>query len=1178
MADTALISGLLSNLVHVIKDEFSLFGNFKKEVNELWSTLYSIIAVLGDAERKIVREKDKQAEDWLRKLKNVAYEVRDIMDECTFEDLRLQVKRLNPSSSSTRIQVTNRFITRSRIGQKLMHMQTKLEQISYERQKLHLRESFSYSRIETFTSSRRQTVSISNNQVYGRDKEKKEIIDILLNNTSSVSVSTELSVLAIVGIGGIGKTTLVQMVFNDDQVSKHFDTKIWVCVSDEFDIKLVIKDIIEATTEKIETSLEILQKMLEDKLRGKRYLIVLDDVWNENADAWDQLRSILNCGSNGAFVLTTTRKRNVAEIMGTIQHFELSSLSENDCWLLFEKRAFMYGTPKTPNLIAIGKEIARKCKGVPLVAWILGSQLGFKSDANEWCRIRDREISEISQYESDLLPILSLSYYDLPYHLRICFLFCAIFPKDTRIEKERLIQLLMAHDLIPAVKNQEVEDVGNIIWKDLCWRSFFQDEKENQDGYERVYTSCKMHDLMHDLAQSFMKYECFKMDANTSSDGLGREIRHVTVMVDEVDKTSVSSLKKNRGLHSLMLHGRDVGNVTKEILSVLKELPSLRVLEVCRNVQYQDLRYVGSLKHLRYLNLSHIKVTRLPNSICDLLNLQTLNLNYCYELESLPRNTKCLISLRHLYLKGCDGLQYMPKGMGQLIHLKTLNMFVIGQKEKDGQLDELKELDICGSLKILNLGKVSDASIARRISMRSINELELRWTSYQLRYCLSDDDNETKTRHEKIGEVLEVQSTSLKKLRMSGYKGGNPPKWVGMSSPSVLFPFLEELSISKMMNLRELVSPTIPSPEPFPNLCKLDISLMMNLRELVSPSYWSTGAFPKLYVLKISDCPKLGNLPPHLNALKELTVEGECSDELLYSISNFNGLKRLHLSRLYNVKHIFNNMNTSASSNEMNGIEVVFFPLLEELVIGEMKNLRELVSPTIHITGSFPNLCKIEISYCPNLRALPPHLKSLKHVILEGECSDELLCSISNLSGLTHLCLYDMDKRNVLFPSALRIDDEEEISPSALADNYEAQRVRSTFQSLPYLEIKNCCKLRHLFDEGMILMQQTLKIIGCEKLVSLSPKHHHLQGESERTRAVKKLHIERCPELMISLEEFENLNINNSLQSLYIEDCPKLVSSEEAGDFITLLRSIRTRLGPQNFTVDVLKEEEEQSI
>ncbi|XP_047339620.1 putative disease resistance protein RGA4 [Impatiens glandulifera] len=1036
MADAALIRGLLSNLAPLIKDELSLFWSFKEEVQKLSSTLSSISAVLEDAERKNVQEKDKQTEDWLRKLKDVAYEVRDIMDECTFEDLRLQVNRRN-ASSSTLIQVTNSItrpfsipMTRLKVGHKIKDVQKKLDQISLERQKLHLLESVPDSKIDKLTSSSRETISLSScNQVYGRDKEKKQIIDILVNNTSSAK---KLSVLPIVGIGGLGKTTLAQTVFNDEEITKYFETKIWVCVSEEFDIKLVMKAILQ---ENAEARSEELQIKVREKLSGKRYLLVLDDVWNEEVEAWRRLRSILECGSNGAFVLTTTRKGNVAEIMGTIQPFELSSLSQVDCWLLFKECA----KPKLPNFINIGKEISRKCMGVPLVTNVLGSQLRFNCDEKEWCRIRDSEIWEISQNENLILSILRLSYYDLSYHLRRCFVFCAIFPKDAEIEKERLIQLWMAHGLFPTVKNQEMEDIGNTIWNELCRRSFFQNEKLDWSGNE----ICKMHDLMHDLSESVMKDECYTLDANSSSDGLKREIRHVSAMVDEFVKTSVRSLKKIGGLQSLILNRRRgiFGNVTQQIcLSVLKELSGLRVLELSCIVQYQDLCYMGRLKHLRYLDISgNNQITTLHDSICDLLNLQTLKLNRCSKLESLPRNTKNLISLRHLYLKGCAGLKYMPRGMGKLKHLKTLNLFVISNKGRDCQLDELKELDIRGSLEIKNLGRVSDASMERGISMAkktSINELKLEWRSND-----EVDDNESKsTIDEKIGEALEVSTARLKILKMSGYKGENFPKW--------------------------------------------------------------------------------------------LELKG------------------------------LDNMNTIASSSDGNEM-IVLFPLLEELQIESMMNLRELVSSSCWSTGAFPNLSKLVIWYCPKLGALPPHLKSLKDVTVYGECSDELLYSISNLSALTRLILIGLHERSVLFGAgykALMFDDEIPSTSSSSNNNSEAQLrgVRSTnFQSLQYLHIVNCKKLRRLFDEGMIS-----KISGCQN------KHF--------INSLKYLYISDCPELMISVEEFVgNLNINNnSLQILWIMECPKLVSSEDADDFIALLRPLRTRLGPKKFFVNNLLEEE----
>ncbi|XP_047337996.1 disease resistance protein RGA2-like [Impatiens glandulifera] len=491
--------------------------------------------------------------------------------------------------------------------------------------------------------------------------------------------------------------------------------------------------------------------------------------------------------------------------------------------------------------------------------------------------------------------------------------------------------------------------------------------------------------------------------------------------------------------------------------------------------------------------------------------------------------------------------------MRQLKHLKTLSLFVISEGIDHCQLDELKELDIGGSLKIKNLGRVSDASIAKGVSMAkmsNISKLELEWSN-------EVDDNRTKTRHEKICEALEVSTARLKILRMSGYKGVNLPKWVEKSYPS-----LTHLQLVGLVNVKTISSSNDNEKIVlFPLLEEFSISKMMNLRELVSPSCWSTGAFSNLCVLKISDCPKLGRLPPYLKTLKDVIVKGDCSDELLNSIWNLNGLTHLQLIGLNNhVENIF--------PVNMNGIDVVLFPFLEELHISDMENLRELVSPTIPSPGPFPNLSKIEISFCPNLQALPSHLKALKRVTVYDECSDELLYSISNLSALTHLYLDHMYERSVLFPAALMIDDVDEISSSTLTDNK-----KHNFQSLECLYIIGCPKLRRLFDEGMI-MQETLKISG-----SKNQHNHHLQGKTKGTRclisSLTQLDIYECPELMISFEEFGNLNLNNSLKRLFIRRCSKLVSSEDADYFIALLHSLLTRLGRENINVDILLEKKD---
>uniref|UniRef100_M1BR49 Blight resistance protein SH10 n=1 Tax=Solanum tuberosum TaxID=4113 RepID=M1BR49_SOLTU len=348
------------------------------------------------------------------------------MIECKYEATRLKQYRLGRCHPG--------IITfRHKIGKRMKEMMEKLDAIAKERMDFHLQEKLIERQV-----ARRETGSIlTEPQVYGRDKEEDEIVKILINN---VSDAQQLSVLPIVGMGGLGKTTLAQMVFNDQRVIQHFDPKIWVCVSDNFEEKKLIKAIVESAEGRPllgDMDLAPLQKKLQELLNGKRYLLVLDDVWNEDQEKWANLRAVLKVGASGASVLTTTRLEKVGSIMGTLQPYELSNLSQEDCLSLFNQRAFEHLEEINPNLEAIGKEIVKKCGGVPLAAKTLGGILRFKREEREWEHVRDSEIWKLPQDESSILPALQLSYHHLPLDLRQCFTYCAVFPKDTKMEKEK---------------------------------------------------------------------------------------------------------------------------------------------------------------------------------------------------------------------------------------------------------------------------------------------------------------------------------------------------------------------------------------------------------------------------------------------------------------------------------------------------------------------------------------------------------------------------------------------------------------------------------------------------------------------------------------------------------------------------------------------------------------------
>ncbi|BBG96341.1 LRR and NB-ARC domains-containing disease resistance protein [Prunus dulcis] len=259
--------------------------------------------------------------------------------------------------------------------------------------------------------------------------------------------------------------------------------------------------IIQSATNDIAKSLEIdqLQKELRKIIDGKRYLLVLDDVWNDNREKWFGLQNLLMGGGKGSKILITTRSEKVAKITDTSKPYNLRGLSEEQSWYLFKKMAFQEGKePESSTIKAIGEEIARKCQGVPLAIRTIGRMLYTRDPETEWSAFKNNKLSTITQEENDILPTLQLSYDDLPSHLKHCFAYCSLFPPDYKIPVENLIRLWVAQGFVKSSNpNECLEDVGYEYYNELVWRSFFQEEEKDEFG---IIKSCKMHDLMNELA------------------------------------------------------------------------------------------------------------------------------------------------------------------------------------------------------------------------------------------------------------------------------------------------------------------------------------------------------------------------------------------------------------------------------------------------------------------------------------------------------------------------------------------------------------------------------------------------------------------------------------------------------------------------------------------------------
>ncbi|KAK4591976.1 hypothetical protein RGQ29_016446 [Quercus rubra] len=1064
MAEGALFNvakGITEKAGNLLAQEILLLWNLKDEFEKLNNTVLTISAVLQDAEEK--QQHNNQVRVWLKRLNDALYEADDLLDVISTEALRREVMTRNKKAKEVHIffSKSNQLVYGLKMGHKVKAVRERLDAIKNDKG-FHLDER----PIETQVGNHgvRETHSfVRSEEVIGRDKDKEVIIRILLDT----NVEESVLILPIVGLGGLGKTTLAQFVFNDEKIKKHFEKKLWVCVSDNFDVKMIVEKILQSAKnvriKKLE--MEPLIKILKEEIDGKKYLLVFDDVWNEIPQEWLKLKTLLMDGAIGSRILVTTRSTTVAKITKTVQPYMLEGLDKEKSWSLFKQMAFGNGQePENPIIKAIGEKILKKCRGVPLAITTIGRLLYFKNTEKEWLSFKDSELSKIE--ENDILPTLRLSYNYLSSHLKQCFAYCCLFPKDYKIHKTTLIKMWMALGFIRSSSpGQCLEDIGDDYFMNLLWRSFFQEVEEDERGNILQF---KMHDLMHDLAKSIAASDSATF--YSKEEGIHEKTRHVSFDQTFLSLSTIpNSLYKASTLRTFHLPIESrysyVSFNKSTCNAIVSSFKFIRLLDL-HGTHIETLpRSIGKLRHLRYLDLSDNSIEILPNSITRLHNLQTLRLSRC-PIKKLPKKINKLVNLRYLEMDECQDLTHMPCGIGQLTKLRTLSQFVISEStcfalRPNGRLKELYKLnELRGSLEIRGLRHGKDAALeSKDANMKEKQHLQ----GLTLRWINENDVDESNVGYDEESLVALLPHgppSNLQELCLTRYWGVKFPSAISSLSNLV------NLSLEECNKCQHL-----PPLEQFHSLKTLSLNFMNDLEyisERENNGEFSDSTFlPSLEQLTIRFCRNLkGWWQRQRDSVEEFHN---------HSLPSFPHLSNLQIQICPEL------------------ISLPLFPYLEELELSKcsLKPLEQTLRMEVINTATPKNLTSIAATSTSSSSTLAASsfiplskLKSMSIWDMEETLPKELMCNLISLQDLKiYYCCGPLPlSRHLTALQNLTVMGSEEVDLTNDGDEMEWHGL----QSLRNLEFKFLPNLATLpVGIQYLTSLQTLKIQSCTRLLAI---------------------------------------------------------------------------------------------
>ncbi|XP_066362476.1 putative disease resistance protein RGA3 [Miscanthus floridulus] len=1018
--ETALASGVLKvagdKLVSLLATEFAAITGVQRDLSELKVIHAEITGWLSAACDRAIQSEPQSL--WVVKLKDVAYDIDDVLQEVQLEAEKQKMERDDDKSgiAGCFCAKPKTFAFRYKMAHKIKAIKVRFAAIVKQRSDVNTL----FPRDEHVGTGYRTVGEMSwlskvpESKIPLRDQEKDEIISKLVE----CNAGENSMIVSIVGLGGSGKTTLAKHICHDVKIKEHFGDKIfWVHVSQEFDVQKLIGKLFQTIVEDNSDrhSPQHMVQKISEKLSNKKFLLILDDAWHEDRHDWEQFMVQLECDALETRIMLTTRDRKVAEAVGSGYIFELAFLSESESWNLFLKGSGWAEQDLSSDDVQVGKEIIKGCGGVPLAIQTLGAVLRDKKQKSTWRAIRDNNLWNVQSINDRVFASLKLSYIHLADELKQCFTFCSIFPKGYGIQKDRLIAQWIAHGFINAMNGEQPEDIGRDYLDSLVKVRFLQKpyESRNTDIYN-------MHDLIHDLTRQILKDELVTcVPIHPTKNFTHNRYLSLTSFTENVDKglfdkvralyiseskpSFDTTVKNSCCMRSVVL---DYAVDTPFSLFILKfeYLGYLEIQNVSCTTVPEAISRCWNLQSLHFVNCKGF--VTLPESVGKLRKLRTLELHWIIDLESLPQSIGDFYVLQSLQLYSCHKLREIPSSLGRIGNLCVLDIKYcssLQQLPSDiiGEFENLRTINFNGCMGLQDLPSTLSCHTLRTLNLSGTKVTMLpQWVTsidtlecidlegcWELRELPKGIANLKRLAVLNIGDCSKLcclpsglgQLTRLRKLGLFV---------VGCGADDSRISELENLDMIggrlEITNLKYLKNPSDAE--------KACLKRKSNIRHLVLN--WSLSDTEEELVSDMEhDWGVLNALEPpsQIECLDIYGYRGPClpgwmmkQNDSSYSeggimqkqtiASHFLCLTWLRLEGLPNLRH-------------MRGF--VELPSLTILELEEMPNLEELWTTSSGFeTGEkaqylFPVLSRLEIRGCPTLNVSPYFPPSLEYVSLE---------------------------------------------------------------------------------------------------------------------------------------------------------------------------------------------------